>query len=202
VQAFLRDELLAFCREAPPEFNDHQRDVFCVFSGNGVGRLREFLNQQKAHAAGENASLAGSVIDANSEMGDAADDATGTNSESDGVNTPVMQLNVEGNHAPGATPVVPTPVAGQTPPTLVTQALQNQTGWHQQLGPLNLSQSAPASTGPAFWNFNNVPAGLGLVTQGGGGGAQQVTGMMGAAILDDVDEGDEAFGEGSEIMGD
>jgi F-box and leucine-rich repeat protein GRR1 len=29
-----------------------------------------------------------------------------------------------------------------------------------------------------------------------------VTGMMGAAILDEVDEGDEAFGEGSEIMGD
>jgi len=37
---------------------------------------------------------------------------------------------------------------------------------------------------------------------GGGGGAQHVTGMMGATILDDVDEGDEAFGEGSEIMGD
>ena len=42
--------------------------------------------------------------------------------------------------------------------------------------------------------------GLGLSTQGGS--AQHVTGMMGAAILDEVDEGDEAFGEGSEIMGD
>lgn len=37
---------------------------------------------------------------------------------------------------------------------------------------------------------------------GGMAGAQHVTGMMGAAVLDDVDEGDEAFGEGSEILGD
>ncbi|OAK99201.1 RNI-like protein [Phaeosphaeriaceae sp. SRC1lsM3a] len=44
VQAFLRDDLLVFCREAPPEFNEHQRDVFCVFSGVGVTRLRVFLN--------------------------------------------------------------------------------------------------------------------------------------------------------------
>jgi F-box and leucine-rich repeat protein GRR1 len=26
------------------EFNDHQRDVFCVFSGIGVQRLRNYLN--------------------------------------------------------------------------------------------------------------------------------------------------------------
>lgn len=44
MQAFLRDDLLVFCREAPPEFNEHQRDVFCVFSGVGVQRLRVFLN--------------------------------------------------------------------------------------------------------------------------------------------------------------
>jgi len=44
VQAFLRDDLLVYCREAPPEFNEHQRDVFCVFSGVGVQRLRAFLN--------------------------------------------------------------------------------------------------------------------------------------------------------------
>ena len=28
------------------EFNDHQRDVFCVFSGPGVGRLRNYLNAE------------------------------------------------------------------------------------------------------------------------------------------------------------
>lgn len=44
IQAFLREDLLAFCREAPAEFNDHQREVFCVFSGNGVKRLRNFMN--------------------------------------------------------------------------------------------------------------------------------------------------------------
>jgi F-box and leucine-rich repeat protein GRR1 len=44
VQAFLQDTLLTYCREAPPEFNEHQRDVFCVFSGVGVTRLRRHLN--------------------------------------------------------------------------------------------------------------------------------------------------------------
>lgn len=44
VQAFLREDLVVFCREAPIEFNDHQRDVFCVFSGIGVTRLRNYLN--------------------------------------------------------------------------------------------------------------------------------------------------------------
>ncbi|KAL1986263.1 hypothetical protein VTN96DRAFT_6631 [Rasamsonia emersonii] len=45
VQAFLREDLTAFCREAPPEFTQQQREVFCVFSGEGVARLREFLNR-------------------------------------------------------------------------------------------------------------------------------------------------------------
>lgn len=45
VPAFLRDNLTAFCREAPPEFTPQQRDVFCVFSGEGVTRLREYLNR-------------------------------------------------------------------------------------------------------------------------------------------------------------
>ncbi|KAF2264874.1 ubiquitin ligase complex F-box protein GRR1 [Lojkania enalia] len=62
VQAFLREDLVIFCREAPPgpltplppsipktltshpEFNEHQREVFCVFSGVGVQRLRNYLN--------------------------------------------------------------------------------------------------------------------------------------------------------------
>lgn len=43
VQAFLRDDLTRFCREAPPEFTHVQRDVFCVFSGDGVVRLRDYL---------------------------------------------------------------------------------------------------------------------------------------------------------------
>ena len=34
---------------ASTEFNDHQRNVFCVFSGTGIGRLREHLNQTPTH---------------------------------------------------------------------------------------------------------------------------------------------------------
>ncbi|KAK3370473.1 hypothetical protein B0H63DRAFT_316455 [Podospora didyma] len=50
VQAFLRDDLEAFCRDAPPEFTEHQRSVFCVFSGQGVVNLRRYLNQERAFA--------------------------------------------------------------------------------------------------------------------------------------------------------
>jgi F-box and leucine-rich repeat protein GRR1 len=46
VQAFLREDLITYCRPAPPEFNDHQRDVFCVFSNAGVNSLRKHLNDQ------------------------------------------------------------------------------------------------------------------------------------------------------------
>lgn len=45
VQAFLREDLTRFCREAPPEFTLAQREVFCVFSGEGVSRLREYLKR-------------------------------------------------------------------------------------------------------------------------------------------------------------
>lgn len=47
VQEFLRENLTAFCREAPPEFTQQQRDVFCVFSGDGVNRLRDHLNRHE-----------------------------------------------------------------------------------------------------------------------------------------------------------
>lgn len=69
VQAFLREDLETFCRDAPPgteiilpfllffhlsdplivfvpEFTDHQRQVFCVFSGQGVYNLRRYLNDE------------------------------------------------------------------------------------------------------------------------------------------------------------
>ncbi|KAI9742826.1 MAG: SCF ubiquitin ligase complex subunit [Claussenomyces sp. TS43310] len=48
VQAFLRGDLEAYCREAPPEFTQHQREVFCVFSGQGVMGLRRYLNNERA----------------------------------------------------------------------------------------------------------------------------------------------------------
>ncbi|KAL8742884.1 MAG: hypothetical protein Q9190_004706 [Brigantiaea leucoxantha] len=41
VQAFfLREDLISFC-----QFTDHQRNMFCVFSGEGVNRLRNYLNE-------------------------------------------------------------------------------------------------------------------------------------------------------------
>lgn len=64
VAAFQRDDFQPFCRQAPAgefssmvrprikartdppktEFTQHQRDVFCVFSGNMVSKFRDFLN--------------------------------------------------------------------------------------------------------------------------------------------------------------
>lgn len=44
VPAFMREDLLQFCREPPPEFTQHQQQVFCVFSGQGVRQLRDQLN--------------------------------------------------------------------------------------------------------------------------------------------------------------
>jgi len=66
VPAFLRRDLAVFSRDAPPgmfsslnpcqhplanpfhsEFTQHQREVFCVFSGQGVVNLREYLNSSE-----------------------------------------------------------------------------------------------------------------------------------------------------------
>ncbi|TVY90559.1 SCF E3 ubiquitin ligase complex F-box protein, partial [Lachnellula willkommii] len=44
VVAFLRPDLEPYCRDAPTEFTEHQRNVFCVFSGVGVTGLRRHLN--------------------------------------------------------------------------------------------------------------------------------------------------------------
>ena len=201
VQAFLRDELLAFCRDAPSEFNDHQRDVFCVFSGNGVGRLRDFLNQQKvaseaaANAARESSANGSIVGDEHSDF-DNLDDL--------GLALPPRQSTYMVVNSHGL------------PPGITTQgmAFAYATDWQPQIQGLStthgpLSQSAPASTGGALWAGAGSHAMLGLGSPTGGAGsaasaaaANHVTGMMGATILDEVDEGDEAFGEDSEIMND
>lgn len=43
VPAFRCPELQAMCRPPPKEFNQHQRQSFCVYSGRGVHELRRFL---------------------------------------------------------------------------------------------------------------------------------------------------------------
>ncbi|KAK1835332.1 SCF E3 ubiquitin ligase complex F-box protein grrA [Podospora conica] len=50
VQAFLREDLEVYCRDAPAEFTEHQRSVFCVFSGQGVLGLRRYLNNERTFA--------------------------------------------------------------------------------------------------------------------------------------------------------
>ncbi|KAI4226398.1 MAG: hypothetical protein L6R36_003206 [Xanthoria steineri] len=47
---FMREDLTAFCREAPPEFTEHQRNMFCVFSGPKINQLRDYLNNEE-HAS-------------------------------------------------------------------------------------------------------------------------------------------------------
>jgi F-box and leucine-rich repeat protein GRR1 len=143
-----------------------------------VARLRVFLNEWKRRQAQQ-------ASEASTEE---ADDDTRSEEGS------LLQMNVQGNHVPGQTPVVPTPA--QTP-------AQGQGNW-TFAGPAaggGLSQSAPTAGMQNWWGGTY---GLGLAGNGNGGGAgaQQVTGMMGAQSLEDVDEGDEAFGEGSEVMGD
>ncbi|KAG7112295.1 SCF E3 ubiquitin ligase complex F-box protein grrA like [Verticillium longisporum] len=51
VTAFLREEFSKFCRPPPSEFTEHQRGVFCVFSGAGVSRLRDYVNTDDEYAS-------------------------------------------------------------------------------------------------------------------------------------------------------
>ena len=196
VQAFLRDELLAFCREAPPEFNEHQRDVFCVFSGTGVARLRDFLNEQKAHAAAAESATPSVADESESGIDIDIDDH---NPESDGGNTPLINFNMNAHHH---YPTSPTTMVSGPPATFPQFTVTGAS----TIGSAVFSQSAPASTGGPSWSatvntgayhhHNNNPY---LAHPGS---AQHVIGMMGATILDEVDTGDEAFGTESEIMGD
>ena len=43
VPSFLRPDITAFCRSAPSDFSENQRQIFCVFSGKGVHKLRHYL---------------------------------------------------------------------------------------------------------------------------------------------------------------
>ena len=186
-----------------------------------MSRLRDYLNQQKAHAAaaiaaGQRSGSGDGDMpgDSSSEFGSDTDSPgqPGGGNGGGGGGTPVLNMNVAGSHAAGATPVIPTPTpGGGAAPSLFMQHAHfppQQYQYHHVGGsstnsanPAHLSQSAPASTTMNPWHHNPQPQGLGLGQQTGGqGSAQHVTGLMGAAILDEVDEGDEAFGEGSEIM--
>lgn len=81
VQAFLREDLTRFCRDAPAEFTHPQRDVFCVFSGEGVSRLREYLtrlaeDQERERRISREASAVYSEAEAGSSRETISDDGT------------------------------------------------------------------------------------------------------------------------------
>ncbi|SSD60335.1 related to SCF E3 ubiquitin ligase complex F-box protein GRR1 [Saccharomycodes ludwigii] len=43
IPSFLRPDITTFCRAPPSDFSENQRQIFCVFSGKGVQRLRHYL---------------------------------------------------------------------------------------------------------------------------------------------------------------
>lgn len=67
VPAFIREDLLQFCREPPPEFTQQQQQVFCVFSGQGVRCLRDRLNVLAAEHRLESQRMANEVMAAHLE---------------------------------------------------------------------------------------------------------------------------------------
>ncbi|KAI9803646.1 MAG: SCF ubiquitin ligase complex subunit [Piccolia ochrophora] len=85
VQAFLREDLIVYCREAPPEFTDHQRDVFCVFSGAGVKDLRDHLNHDSELRENLSRGITSNFPQGTEDgfMYDDGDDATGEGEEDD-----------------------------------------------------------------------------------------------------------------------
>ncbi|KAI1767904.1 RNI-like protein [Hypoxylon sp. FL1150] len=129
VPAFLRDDLEAFCREAPSDFTEHQRAVFCVFSGQGVAGLRQYLNTQpefaeyhsqhialrravQADQDGTQAQGQGQVMALGANMDD-FDEADGIEDDDMGDGSEIAldpgALGIHDNHANGATLVIPPP---------------------------------------------------------------------------------------------
>ncbi|RSH84669.1 SCF ubiquitin ligase complex subunit [Apiotrichum porosum] len=56
ISVFRTAELQQFSREPPDSFNLHQRETFCVYSGQGVAALRSYLNSQMTESASEGSS--------------------------------------------------------------------------------------------------------------------------------------------------
>ena len=120
--AFLREDFENFCRDAPADFTEHQRQVFCVFSGNGVAGLRRYLNTHKEfseyherddrrmRAATMPTGATGVIPQANGDI-DGFDDADAVEDDDmgDGSEIALDNGNDEGQAAVGATNMVPPP---------------------------------------------------------------------------------------------
>jgi F-box and leucine-rich repeat protein GRR1 len=205
VQAFLRDDLTVFCREAPAEFNEHQREVFCVFSGNGVARLREYLNG--ASGPGVETSMGN----------DSDDDNDGATLRNHPLLPPPPPAHHQNNY---------TILHTWHNPEFHHQDIEDEDmdddgdgdgaetpndGVGVGVGTLDASVAAAAHNlvfdldaqslldGPAQHDGVSVVvgggagggSGGGALWAGGSGEAQHVIGMMSAAILDDVDDDDD-----------
>ncbi|KAJ5945539.1 hypothetical protein N7454_002378 [Penicillium verhagenii] len=83
VPEFLSPALTKFCREAPAEFTQQQRDVFCVFSGEGVFKLRDFLNRDELNQHETEATMYDDDDELDEDAGQMTGlmDATGINDE-------------------------------------------------------------------------------------------------------------------------
>ncbi|KAK0662461.1 putative SCF E3 ubiquitin ligase complex F-box protein [Cercophora samala] len=165
VAAFLRDDLEAFSREPPPGFTQHQRDVFCVFSGQGVVNLRKYLNQEQTFAdlgLGEQAGGAtsagrdtptGGVIQANNGDADETEVDAGDDEEDYEMADPVETgeaTQLLPNPAPQQQPPPPPPAPGGAHftyvgghPPYVPQLVQLQNGHLAPTHPATFHHSLP-----------------------------------------------------------
>ena len=57
VPSFLRPDITMYCRPAPSDFSENQRQIFCVFSGKGVHKLRHYLVNLTSPAFGPHADV-------------------------------------------------------------------------------------------------------------------------------------------------
>ncbi|KAK4669623.1 SCF ubiquitin ligase complex subunit [Podospora pseudopauciseta] len=143
VAAFLRDDLEVFSREPPQGFTQHQRDVFCVFSGQGVVNLRKYLNQEQTFADLGLGESAGGV------NGAGRDTPTGeviqaNNGDADETEVDVVDDDPEDDDMADAAPPNPTHQQPPPPPPLApTLHPFNYVGGH----PPYLPQSVPLQNG-------------------------------------------------------
>ncbi|KAI1425265.1 hypothetical protein F5Y12DRAFT_385889 [Xylaria sp. FL1777] len=156
VPAFLRDDLDRFCREAPPDFTEHQRAVFCVFSGGGVAGLRSHLNTREEFAEYREGRAprrrGGALVVTNAEQGPApdiegfvVDDGDGLEDDDMGDGSDLIDFNADLTnlaHNPLPPPSLP------PPPYIVTELLPNQTN--------GASQAGPSSSGAMPNNLNMI----------------------------------------------
>ncbi|KAI0117950.1 hypothetical protein GGR51DRAFT_271744 [Nemania sp. FL0031] len=178
VPAFLRDDLDRFCREAPPDFTEHQRAVFCVFSGTGVSGLRHHLNTREEFAEYREGRTqrrrAGAVVPNHANPGPVADtegfeDGDGLEDDDMGDGSDLIDFNADLTNL-AHNPIPPPPAfqtGGQLPPAQIGGANQAGVISHTTAAPLHIPASQANTTGPSTAGsglFNNLASAPGPST--------------------------------------